>query len=95
MLGRPAEGVNCLAEAELMIETTEERVHEAELHRLQGDLLNATGDVSAAERNYRQALEIAKRQSAMLVELRAPIGLARLWRKQSKRGEALDMLAPI
>jgi class 3 adenylate cyclase/tetratricopeptide (TPR) repeat protein len=95
MLGRPAEGVNCLAEAERIIETTEERVHEAELHRLQGDLLNAAGDVSAAERNYRQALDIAKRQSAMLVELRASISLARLWRKQSKRGEALDMLAPI
>jgi predicted ATPase len=95
MLGQPGEGLNCLAEAAQIIETTEERVHEAELHRLRGDLLNATGDPPAAERNYRQALEVARRQSAKLLELRASMSLARFWRKQGKRGEACDLLAPI
>ena len=66
MLGQPVEGLNCLAEAAQIIETTEERVDEAELHRVRGDLLNATGDRSAAERNYRQAIAVAERQSAKL-----------------------------
>ena len=95
MLGRAVEGLNCLAEAARMIETTDERYHEAELHRLRGDLLNATGDPSAAERSYHQALAVARRQSAKLLELRASTSLARLWSYQGKRNEARDLLAPI
>jgi predicted ATPase len=95
MLGEPVEGLNCLAEAAQIIETTEERVNEAELYRLRGDLLNATGDPSTAESNYYQALAVARRQSAKLFELRASVSLARLWYKQGKRAEAGDLLAPI
>lgn len=95
MVGQPADGLNCLAEAARIIETTEERDGEAELHRLRGDLLNATGDSSAAERSYHQALAVARLQSAKVFELRASISLARLWRKQDRRGEARDLLAPI
>ncbi|HXZ02801.1 MAG TPA: AAA family ATPase [Stellaceae bacterium] len=94
-LGRPAEGLECLAEAAGIIETTEERTTEAELHRLRGDLLDAAGDRSAAGRAYRQALEVARRQGARLLELRAAIGLARLWRGEGRRGDARDLLAPI
>jgi len=50
---------------------------------------------SAAERNYHQALAIAKLQNAKLFELQASISLARLWCKQGRRGEARDLLAPI
>ncbi len=95
VLGQPVEGLNCLAEAAQIIKTTGERYHEAELHRLRGDLLNATGDPSAAERSYHQALEVARRQSAKLLELRASISLARLWCSQDKRTKARDLLAPI
>jgi predicted ATPase len=94
-LGRPAEGLNCLAEAAQTIETTEERVGEVELHRLRGDLLNATGDRAAAEQSYHQAIEVAERQRAKLWELRAATSLARLWRDQGKRTEARDLLAPV
>jgi predicted ATPase len=95
MLGREVEGLNCLAEAARIIETTEERYHEAEWHRLRGDLLYATGDPSAAEQNYHQALVVARRQSAKLLELRASTSLARLWSTQGKRSEARDLLASI
>jgi class 3 adenylate cyclase/tetratricopeptide (TPR) repeat protein len=94
-LGKPVDGLNCLSEAAQIIETTDERYSEAELHRLRGDLLNATGDQSAAERSYHQALAVAKQQSAKLFELRASISLARLWRNQDRRGEARNLLAPI
>ena len=95
MLGQPGEGLNCLAEAAQIVEATEERLDEAELHRLHGDLLNATGDQTAAERHYRQALGVAERQSAKLFQLRASTSLARLWRDQGKRNEARKLLAPI
>jgi tetratricopeptide (TPR) repeat protein len=94
-LGQPVDGLNCLAEAARIIETTEERSGEAALLRLRGDLLNATGDPSAAERSYQQAIAVAKLQSAKLFELQASISLARLWCKQDRRGEARDLLAPI
>ena len=95
MVGQPSDGLNCLAEATQIIETTDERCYEAGLHRLRGDLLNATGDPSAAERSYHQAITVAKLQSAKLLELQASISLARLWCKQNRRGEARDLLAPI
>jgi predicted ATPase len=94
-VGQPDEGLNCIAEAEQIIETTDERRVEAQLHRLRGDLLNATGDRAAAEQSYHQALAVARRQSAKPFELRAAIRLARLWRDQGKRSEAHDLLAPI
>ena len=96
MLGQPAEERNCLAEAAQIVETTEERVDEAELlHRVRGDLLNAAGDRSGAEQHYRQAIAVAERQSAKLFQLRASTSLARLWRDQGKRAEARDLLGPI
>jgi tetratricopeptide (TPR) repeat protein len=95
MLGQPVEGLNCLTEAAQIIETAEERYHEAGLHRLRGDLLDAIGDRSAAERSYHRALAVARSQSAKLLELRASISLARLWCKQGKRIEARDLLASI
>jgi tetratricopeptide (TPR) repeat protein len=96
MLGQQAEALDCLAEAARIVETTEERMGEAELlHRVPGDLLNAAGDPSGAERHYRQAIAVAERQSAKLFQLRASTSLARLWRDQGKRTEARDLLAPI
>jgi class 3 adenylate cyclase/predicted ATPase len=94
-LGQRVEALNCFAEAARIIETTEERYHEAELHRLRGDVLYATGDPAEAERSYDRALEVARRQSAKLFELRASTSLARLWCKQGRRGDARELLAAI
>jgi predicted ATPase len=96
LLGQPAEVRNCLAEAARIVEATDERFLEAELlHRVPGDLLNAAGDRSGAERHYRQAIEVAERQSAKLLQLKASTSLARLWRDQGKRAEARNLLGPI
>ncbi len=89
MLGQRAEARDCLAEAARIIEATEERNSEAEfLHRVPGDLLSAAGDGAGAEQHYRQAIEVAERQSAKLFQLRASASLARLWRDQGKCAEA-------
>jgi class 3 adenylate cyclase/tetratricopeptide (TPR) repeat protein len=95
MLGQPHQGLKYLAEAAQITETTEERCHEAELYRLRGELLHATGDPSAAESNYHHALTVARSQSARLSELQASASLARHWRQQGKRAEAFDLLASI
>jgi tetratricopeptide (TPR) repeat protein len=84
-----------LAEAEQVIDATDERTLEAELYRLRGDVLNCRGDQVAAEENYRRALAVAKRQSANIFELRAAKSLAYLWHDQSKRAEARNLLTPI
>ena len=94
-LGQPVEGLNCLAEAAQIIESTNERIWEADVYRVRGDLLNATGDQAAAEQSYRQALVVARQQSAKLFELRAAMSLARLWRDQGKMQQARELLAPV
>jgi hypothetical protein len=70
-LGQPIEALKCLAEAAQIIEATDDRLCEAELYWLRGDLLNATGDRAAAEQSYHQSIAVAQRQSAKLFELRA------------------------
>ena len=95
-LGHPLdEGLSRLTEAAEIIEATDERHHEAELYRLQGDLMNATGDQEEAERSYRRAIGAAERQNAKALEVRAATSLARLWRDQRKSDDARALLAPI
>jgi|SRR5580658_2687657 predicted ATPase len=70
---------------------------DAELHRLKGEWLLAHHPHrhSEAEEYYRVALVVAREQEARLWELRAAVGLARLWRDDGKREEARELLAPI
>ena len=47
--------------------------------------MQSLGDDVASEDCYHLALDVARRQSAKLWELRVAIDLARLWRDQGKR----------
>jgi predicted ATPase len=93
--GQPEEGLNRLVEAARLVETTQERWAEAEMHRLRGTLLLSISDHAEAENSYRQALSVAQRQRAKFWELRAAMSMARLWRDQGKREEARELLAPV
>ena len=95
MAAQPQEGLDQLAEAAKLVETTQERWAEAEIHRLRGTLLLSMNERAVAENSYRRALDVAQRQSAKLWELRAALDLARLWRDQGNRTEARDLLSPI
>ena len=95
IVGQPRAGLKPLAEAAELIGTTQERWAEAETHRLRGRLMQSLGDDAASEDCYRHALDVARRQSAKLWELRAAMSMARLWRDQGKRDEARDLLAPV
>jgi predicted ATPase len=96
-LGHTEDGLQALAEAHTLVEQHEERYWEAEVARLHGVLLlRQTGTPQAeAEAWFRQALDIAQRQQAKSLELRAAISLSRLWQSQSKRAEARGLLTPI
>ena len=61
--GQGQEGLAVLKEALTLMHTTEERWWEAELHRLQGELLLACSAAPTAEAEvcYQHALDIARR----------------------------------
>jgi predicted ATPase len=94
---QPEAGLQVLAEALTLVAATEERWWEAELYRLQGDLLLhlPSPDVFQAEASFHQALDVARRQQAKALELRAAMSLSRLWQQQAQRTEARQLLADI
>ncbi len=102
-VGRTGEGLTVLAEALALVDRTGERFWEAELYRLKGELTLAQSSVQGlassvqkeAEECFLRAIEIARRQQAKSLELRAVMSLARLWQQQGKREEARQMLAEI
>jgi predicted ATPase len=95
--GDNAAGLRMLAEALAVVDDTEEGWWEAELYRLKGELLlqHATGSSDEAEICFHQALDVARRQQARALELRAALSLSRLWQQQGKRTAAYELLAPI
>jgi predicted ATPase len=94
-VAQPEEGLNRLAEAANLVETTQERWVEGEIHRLRGTLLQSMNEHTTAEESFRRAITVAQRQGAKFWELRAALDLARLWRDQDKPSEARDLLAPV
>ncbi|GAA3627696.1 AAA family ATPase [Microlunatus ginsengisoli] len=90
-----------LDDAEAAADRTGERVWEAEIHRLRGQGLLAASKavnpegIRSAEGSYRRALDVARRQGARSLELRAAVFLCRLWLTQGREREARELLAPI
>ena len=93
---QPEEGMKVLAEAFAGSSDKGLIYWDAELHRLKGALLLLSDEnKSEAEACFKQAIEIARGQSAKSFELRAAMDFARLWQGQGKRAEARDLLAPV
>jgi predicted ATPase len=96
-LGHVEDGLQALAEAHTLVEQQEERWWEAEIARLRGVLLLRLpmAQQEEAEAWLRRALDVARRQEAKSLELRAAMNLSRLWQSQDKCQHAYDLLAPI
>ena len=76
---------------------TGERMWQAELHRLDGEIslaMNGNG-TAQAQASFVKAIDVAQELKARLFELRATASLARLWQGQGRPKEALELLAPI
>jgi predicted ATPase len=96
-LGHLEDGLQALAEAHTLMEQHEDRWWAAEIARLRGVLLLRQPGTSQAEAEtwLQRALDVARRQEAKALELRAAMSLARLWQQQGKRAEARELLAPV
>jgi predicted ATPase len=104
--GQAEEGLKVVAEALAMVEKNGERWNEAELYRVKGELLLAQeglrpqaeglrGKTEEAEGCFLRAIEIAQKQQAKSLELRAVMSLARLWQRHGKHAEAHQMLSEV
>jgi DNA-binding winged helix-turn-helix (wHTH) protein/predicted ATPase len=99
-MGRIAEGLAALAEALRLVDTTGERRNEAELYRLQGELLLQAGSsqpptADTPEACFVKALAVARQQQAKSLELRAAMSLSRLWQQHGKHRAAHQLLAEV
>jgi len=104
--GQVQEGLDTLAEALVDSHSTRERYYEAELYRLQGELLlmltdpidisaSQSTDPSQAEGSFRQAVQTARSQGAKSWELRALVSLGRLHLKRGTKEEARCLLGEV
>jgi predicted ATPase len=95
--GRATEGLEVLVEAVEAARQSNEHYYEAELYRLRGELLlkSEAASPSEAEDCYQKAVNLARNQNAKFFELRAVMGLSRLWSRQGKSAEARARLGEI
>jgi predicted ATPase len=97
-LGRLTEALDTMDRALAAAERGGERWFVAELLRTKGELLlHEPGDqtLSAAERCFSAALEVALEHGALSWELRAAFSFARLRLSQDRRDDARQLLAPV
>jgi predicted ATPase len=95
--GRVDDALQAVAQGLAQARDTSARFNEAELYRLEGELL-LTGlrpKYEEAAQCFRHALEIARRQSAKSIELRATMSWSRLLQRQGKHEDARRLLAEV
>jgi predicted ATPase len=96
-LGQFADAAAKIGEAITAVKATKETWYEAEIHRVAGEiaLLGMNPDPERAEASFVQALEVARKQKAKSLELRAAMSIARLLQAQGNTRRAHDLLAPM
>jgi predicted ATPase len=96
-VGRFDDAWRCIGEATTELDRTKEKLWEAEVYRVAGEiaLMSPGPDVAKAEGYFERALAVARAQQAKSWELRATMSMARLLRDQDNRDEARELLAPV
>ncbi|MEJ2379349.1 MAG: adenylate cyclase, partial [Pseudolabrys sp.] len=92
---QPDKGLTQLDRVAELIESTQLRLDEAEMHRVRGELLISIDDPAAAAESFRTAMTVSQRQGAKLWELCAATSFARLHCSQGNRTAARAILQPI
>jgi len=90
-------GMEILRELIVWAEQSGQHWLDAELHRVQGELLlrRDPPNVSTAEDAFNKAVEIARSQQTKTFELRGALGLARLYGADGRAGAVSELLAPV
>jgi tetratricopeptide (TPR) repeat protein len=95
-IGRTDEGLALLDHALSSIERTGEKIGQAEMLRLKGQMhLQKEGATRKSEECFRAALEVARSKEAKWWDLRTTVSLARLLRDTDRRNEGRAVLAEI
>ena len=94
-LGQIEEAWCYVSEAMTAVKASKETWFEPEAHRIAGEIAVKGSGALKAEAYFNHALALAGEQQAKSWELRAAMSMARLWRDQSKRDEARQLLAPV
>ncbi len=89
-----SEGLDIIKDAQVSAVSQGELFWQAELFRLQGELLliQANPLHTEAEQCFYKAMEIARHQNAKMLELRATVSLAKFWKKTNQLEKAKDIL---
>lgn len=95
-LGQNAEALEILDDVQAIITKSGEYLWQPEVYRLRAELMLAEGgNTKTAESLFQEALALSRQRQAKSLELRAAMGLARLWQKETKVEEAHALLEPI
>jgi len=101
---QPEQGLKVIDEALSITKTTDARWIEGDLHRLKGDLYLMKSERSSkaraacmkkADACFKEALEVTRRQKAILFELRAASGLSKVMDYHNNRDDALNLLKQV
>jgi predicted ATPase/class 3 adenylate cyclase len=101
-LGQMTEALDLISEALEFVRQTDGHWWEAEIYRLKGELLLKdegrilrVKDKESPEACFLKAIEVARRQKAKSLELRATVSLAGLWQVQGRKEEARQVLVEV
>jgi DNA-binding SARP family transcriptional activator/tetratricopeptide (TPR) repeat protein len=88
-------GLTAIKEAISLAELRNEFYNLAELYRIMAEIYLLQADNLNAETSYLRAIEISRQQQAKSWEIRAALGLAKLWQTQGKAEKAKKLLQPV
>jgi predicted ATPase len=90
-------GLDILRELVVWTEQSGQHWLDAELYRVQGELLlrGSPSNVSSAAEAFDRALEISRSQRTKTFELRSALGLARLYSTNGRAEAVPEVLAPV
>lgn len=71
-----------LSDALKLVDNTDQRYYESELHRLEGELLAQTGKTDEAKRCFERSVQVAQQQKARSFELRGAVSLLQLGKEE-------------
>lgn len=97
LMGEDAEARQTIEQALREADRTGERSWDTLIHWFNGEVLNAGSDQGSdlAEACYQRAFDVARRQRAKTMELRAATSLARIEAEKGREREARELLTPV